>query len=109
MKNLFKVWLLAFVLALGIGEAFGQYVWTKYAGNPVMLSGQGNSWDSRDIFPCCVLFRDSVYHLWYERLGRYGQLEIYPQRLCAFIKRHYVDQAHHTGARRRYSRRMGLL
>ena len=65
MKNLFKVCLLAFVLALGVGEAFGQFVWTKYAGNPVMQSGQSGSWDSRDIFPCPVLFRDSVYHLWY--------------------------------------------
>ena len=65
MKNLFEVCLLAIVLALGIGEAFGQYVWTKYSGNPVMQSGQPGSWDSQDIYPCPVLFRDSVYHLWY--------------------------------------------
>jgi len=65
MKNPFKVCLLALVLALGIGEAFGQEVWTKYTGNPVMQSGQPGSWDDQDIYPCPVLFRDSVYHLWY--------------------------------------------
>jgi predicted GH43/DUF377 family glycosyl hydrolase len=46
-------------------DAFGQLIWTKYAGNPVMQSGQGLSWDRRDIYPCPLLFRDSVYHLWY--------------------------------------------
>jgi predicted GH43/DUF377 family glycosyl hydrolase len=65
MKTLLKVCLLGIVLALGLSEAFGQYVWTKYTGNPVMQPGQPGSWDVREIYPCPMLFRDSVYHLWY--------------------------------------------
>ena len=57
--------LLVTVVIFGNCDAFAQCVWTKYAGNPVMQSGQGLSWDHRDIYPCPVLFRDSVYHLWY--------------------------------------------
>jgi hypothetical protein len=63
--NTVMLLLLVAVLVFCDYDAFGQLNWTKYAGNPVMLSGQGNSWDSRDIYPGSVLFRDSVYHLWY--------------------------------------------
>jgi predicted GH43/DUF377 family glycosyl hydrolase len=42
-----------------------QTSWTKYAGNPIMQPGQPGSWDDAEIYPGPVLFRDSVYHLWY--------------------------------------------
>jgi predicted GH43/DUF377 family glycosyl hydrolase len=53
------------LLILCTKPAISQTNWTKYAGNPVMLRGQPGSWDDGEIYPGPVLFRDSVYHLWY--------------------------------------------
>ena len=66
MKNLVKVCLLAFVLALGIGEALGQFVWTKDARNPV-FSGVNGTW-STGVFDVCVLFNtdSSRYEMWFD-------------------------------------------
>lgn len=63
--NTVMLLLLVALVVISNRESFGQYVWTKYAGNPVMQPGQVGSWDHRQIFPGPVLFRDSVYHLWY--------------------------------------------
>ena len=65
MKNLVKVCLLAFVLVLGIGEALGQFVWTKDARDPV-FTGVSGTW-SANVFTPCVLFNpDSArYEMWF--------------------------------------------
>ncbi len=65
MKNLIKVWLLSIILTVGIGEAFGQFTWTKDARNPVFL-GVNGTW-SANVFSPCVLFNpDSArYEMWF--------------------------------------------
>jgi len=55
MKTLLKVCLLAIVLALGIGEALGQYMWTQDARNPILSGGAAATWNS-NLFSPCVLF-----------------------------------------------------
>ena len=66
MKTLLKVCLLAFVLVLGIGEAIGQFTWTKDARNPV-FSGVSGAW-SNNVFDVCVLFNtdSSRYEMWFD-------------------------------------------
>jgi beta-1,2-mannobiose phosphorylase / 1,2-beta-oligomannan phosphorylase len=65
MKTLLKVCLPGIVLALSLGEAFGQYAWTKDARNPV-FSGVNGTW-SNNVFSPCVLFNlDSArYEMWF--------------------------------------------
>jgi beta-1,2-mannobiose phosphorylase / 1,2-beta-oligomannan phosphorylase len=65
MKNLFKVWSLAIVLALGVGEAFGQFTWTKDARNPV-FSGVNGTWSTHVFCPCVLFNSDSGrYEMWF--------------------------------------------
>ena len=55
MKGLLQLWLLAIVFALGMGEAFGQSVWTKDARNPVLSGGASGTWNrftTRQIWQC---------------------------------------------------------
>lgn len=65
MKNLNRLWIIAIVLALWVGQAAGQYTWTKDARNPV-LSGVNGTW-SANVFNPCVLFNpDSArYEMWF--------------------------------------------
>ena len=66
MKNLLKVCLLIIVLALGVGVAFGQYVWTKDPPNPILSGGALGAWN-RQVFMPCVLFNadSSRYEMWF--------------------------------------------
>jgi len=66
MKNLFSMWLLATVLALGVGKAFGQFTWTKDVRNPVLVGGNFGQWNAH-IFEPCVLFNtdSSRYEMWF--------------------------------------------
>jgi beta-1,2-mannobiose phosphorylase / 1,2-beta-oligomannan phosphorylase len=66
MKNLLKVLVLAIVLALGIGEAFGQFVWTQDARNPILSGGAPGAWN-RNVMRPCVLFNtdSSRYEMWF--------------------------------------------
>ena len=66
MKNLLKVCLLAIVLALGVGEAFGQFTWTKDARNPVLSGGASGAWNCHIAEPCVLFNTDSSrYEMWF--------------------------------------------
>ena len=66
MKNLFKVWFLAIVLALGMGEAFGQFSWTKDARNPILSGGAIGTWNRNVLAPCVLFNTDSSrYEMWF--------------------------------------------
>jgi beta-1,2-mannobiose phosphorylase / 1,2-beta-oligomannan phosphorylase len=65
MKNLFNLWLLATVLTVGLGEAVGQYGWTKDARNPV-FSGVTGTWSTHVFSPCVLFNSDSArYEMWF--------------------------------------------
>lgn len=67
----FKLLLLTTILVLCSNVAFGQYTWTKDAGNPI-FSGSGNgTWDKHVMYPMVVSNADSNrYEMWY--CGSYG-------------------------------------
>ncbi len=66
MKNLFKGCLLAMALALGMGEAFGQFAWTKDARNPVLSGGTSGAWNAHIAEPCVLFNADSSrYEMWF--------------------------------------------
>lgn len=66
MKTLLKVFVLAIVLALGMGEAFGQIVWTKDARNPVLSGGAIGAWNRNVAWPCVLFNTDSArYEMWF--------------------------------------------
>ena len=66
MKNLFKACLLVIVLALGTGEAIGQFGWTQDARNPILSIGGIGAWNE-NVFSPCVLFNadSSRYEMWF--------------------------------------------
>lgn len=65
MKNLLKLWLLATVFAVGVGEAFGQFTWTKDARNPV-FSGVNGTWSTHVFCPSVLFNSDSArYEMWF--------------------------------------------
>ena len=39
--------------------------WTRFPGNPVMDVGPPGSWDSTEVKPGAVIFRDGLYQMWY--------------------------------------------
>ena len=39
--------------------------WTRYPGNPVMDVGPPGSWDSTEVKPGAVIFRNGLYQMWY--------------------------------------------
>ena len=66
MKSLTTLWMLVIVLAVGAGQASGQYPWTKDTRNPVLSGGAIGSWN-RHLFAPCVLFNtdSSRYEMWF--------------------------------------------
>lgn len=85
MRNFSKVCLLAIVLALSIGNAFGQFGWTRDPRNPIPLGG---SWNLNNGNPCVLFNADSSrYEMWFNGWpgipGPHG--DFYP---------HYVGFAH---------------
>jgi predicted GH43/DUF377 family glycosyl hydrolase len=44
-------------------------VWTKYAGNPVMVEGEPGSWDFRGVGPKTVIVDGDRYRMWYHGTG----------------------------------------
>lgn len=51
----------------GIGYATSPdgIVWTKHAGNPVLMPGSAGAWDAAQIDSPSVIAVDGVYHMWY--------------------------------------------
>lgn len=66
MKQLLLVSLLALALAVVHGQAVGQYIWTKDAGNPVLSGGVAGTWN-RHLFVPAVLYNadSSRYEMWF--------------------------------------------
>lgn len=53
--------------AVGVAHAESPYgPWTKNAGNPVLSTGPGTSWDSHRVDDACLLVRDGLYWLYYK-------------------------------------------
>jgi predicted GH43/DUF377 family glycosyl hydrolase len=48
--------------------------WEKYDGNPVIDKGPAESWESISVFPDCIYFDGSTFHMWYG-----GDNGIYPK------------------------------
>lgn len=66
MKNFTVLWLLTIVLAVGAGQAVGQYTWTRDARNPVLSGGAGNVWNHHVFMPCVLYNTDSSrYEMWF--------------------------------------------
>jgi len=77
MTNLHKVCLLAMVLALGISEASGQFVWIKDVHNPVLTGGAAGTWNYHVDQPCVLFNSDSArYEMWFVgyQSGRPGRI-----------------------------------
>jgi len=49
----------------GLATSPDGYIWTKYAGNPVLNLGAGGSWDQTHVIPSSILKVGTVYHLYY--------------------------------------------
>ena len=66
MKSYFAIFcfLMLFVAAT-FTTSFAQTVWTKDAGNPLLTPGPTGSWNDYSLFPFCILFEGSTYHMWY--------------------------------------------
>ena len=62
MRRLVAVLTTAVVFPLA---SFGQTTWTKYQSNPVLAVGGAGAWDHSQTFFQSVVFRDSLYILWY--------------------------------------------
>ena len=58
--------LITMLLVLNSSVAFGQYTWTKYAGNPVLTGGGNNTWD-KHVFMGHTLFNADAnrYEMFY--------------------------------------------
>ena len=66
MKNLLKISLPVIVLALGMGEAFGQLAWMKDPRNPVLSGGASGVWNYFMAGPCVLFNTDSSrYEMWF--------------------------------------------
>jgi hypothetical protein len=66
MKNLVKLSLLAIVISLGTGEAFGQFPWLKDARNPILSGGAVGTWNHEVICPYVLFNNDSSrYEMWF--------------------------------------------
>jgi hypothetical protein len=66
MKNPLIFLSLVIVLALGGGQAAGQFVWTKDIHNPVLSGGGVGSWNNFVFNPCVLYNSDSTrYEMWY--------------------------------------------
>ena len=59
MKRIYLL-LLVSILSLNL---FCQVHWTKHPDNPVMVPSE--EWEDEFTFPCSVIYRDSIYHMWY--------------------------------------------
>jgi len=66
MRNLNTLWTLTMVLALGAGQAAGQFLWTKDARSPILSGGASGTWN-REVFSPYVLFNtdSSRYEMWF--------------------------------------------
>ena len=50
---------------VGYAESADGTVWTKHAGNPLLVPGEKGAWDDVNIIHPHVIFDGSTYHLWY--------------------------------------------
>ena len=48
-----------------LSHVFGQFNWTKYAGNPVLTRGDAGSWDAVAVGSPTIIYDGTLYHLWY--------------------------------------------
>jgi beta-1,2-mannobiose phosphorylase / 1,2-beta-oligomannan phosphorylase len=55
----------AVFLLANSGAAQAQTSWKKQTVNPVLKVGEAGTWDSKNIQPGAVVFRNAAYHLWY--------------------------------------------
>jgi hypothetical protein len=52
-------------VAIGYATSPDGVHWTKYAGNPVLVSGPPGSWDSHGVGSSWVLYDSGHFHMWY--------------------------------------------
>jgi predicted GH43/DUF377 family glycosyl hydrolase len=52
-------------IRLGYATSSDGINWDKYPGNPVMELGAEGSWDAQGMFGLSVMYKDSLFHLWY--------------------------------------------
>jgi predicted GH43/DUF377 family glycosyl hydrolase len=50
---------------IGYATSSDGIAWTRYEGNPVMDKGSAGSWESVGVWPDCIYFDGSTYHMWY--------------------------------------------
>ena len=55
---------MVFLLGLLTGSS-AQTVWTKYQGNPVLVSGSSGTWNDFALAPGSIIFDGTLYHFWY--------------------------------------------
>jgi hypothetical protein len=75
MKKTLCYCLLLAILAISDNQAFGQYTWTKYPGNPINLWGAPGAWDESVLVPCVIFNADSGrYEMWYTGSLPHGRI-----------------------------------
>ncbi len=54
------------ILSIGHATSTDGINWERDPNNPVLVPGTNGSWDDVWIYAPCVLFKDNIYHMWYE-------------------------------------------
>ena len=71
-QNLYLMWYFALsrngIARVGYATSTDWIHWTKYPSNPVLSAGAVGAWDDGGVAHPIVLFRDSVYKMWYSGL-----------------------------------------
>ncbi|MBS4027140.1 MAG: T9SS type A sorting domain-containing protein [Ignavibacteriales bacterium] len=57
------------VQKIGYANSLDGIHWQKYAGNPVLSRGNSGEWDSENIAPSCLTYKNGKFHLWYSGYG----------------------------------------
>jgi hypothetical protein len=72
---------------IGLATSNDGVSWTKYAGNPLLTTGDGGLWESRSVVLGSIVFDGITYKMWYEgqtgiesRIG----LAYYPATLSSY-------------------------
>jgi predicted GH43/DUF377 family glycosyl hydrolase len=53
------------VVQIGYATSIDGINWTKYGNNPIIRVGTAGSWEETWIFEPCVIYNESVFHMWY--------------------------------------------
>ena len=95
--HLLKSFLFIIILSFSSIPVQGQYVWTKYSGNPVLTGSGNNTWDKHVFGPCVIFNADSSrYEMFYS--ASYGpESGWYPYRIGVAYSTDKINWTKYSG------------